>query len=78
MAGTDPTSHELGVTIRILRTERGWSLEDLARYAGIHVSYLSGIELRKRNPSWETVRKIAAAFGMNVCQLAGEASGSEE
>jgi transcriptional regulator with XRE-family HTH domain len=43
--------------------------EDLAHAAGIHVTYLSGIERGHRNPSWSKVGRLAAALGIDTSDL---------
>ena len=58
-----------GAHIRSLRLERGLSQEDVAHLAGIHVTYLSGIERGKRNPSLKNLRKLAGALGVEVGEL---------
>ena len=55
-----------GAHIRSLRLERGLSQEEVAHSAGIHVTYLSGIERGKRNPSLKNLRKLAGALGVEV------------
>lgn len=64
---------ELGEAIRALRTKRGISQESLAPKAGITPGTLSLIERGEANPTWGTVRGIAAALGVPVSVLAKEA-----
>jgi len=64
-----PTSAHSGVVIRQLRKSRDLSIEDLADAAGIDVSYLSGIERKKRNPSWEMIRSLAEALEIEASEL---------
>jgi transcriptional regulator with XRE-family HTH domain len=64
---------ELGEAIRALRTKRGLSQESLAPKAGITPGTLSLIERGEANPTWGTVRGIAAALGLSVSALAKEA-----
>ncbi len=64
------TSAQLGAAIRRLRTERELSVENLAAVAGIHWTYLSGIERERRNPSWKVLSAIAQALGVRVSQIA--------
>jgi transcriptional regulator with XRE-family HTH domain len=52
-----------------MRRERGLSQEEVAHLAGIHVTYLSGIERGKRNPSLKNLGRIAAALGVPVREL---------
>jgi transcriptional regulator with XRE-family HTH domain len=60
----------LGEAIRALRSKRGDSQEKLAQAAGITPNMLSLIERGEGNPSWVTVRGIAAALGVPVSTLA--------
>ncbi len=60
---------KLAYQIRMLRSQRGWSQETLAEVAGLHRTYISGIERAERNVGLDNVEKIAAAFGLPVCEL---------
>jgi len=60
----------LGKAIRQLRQERGASLESLAPRAGLALNTLSLIELGQANPTWETVKGIAAALDVTVADIA--------
>jgi transcriptional regulator with XRE-family HTH domain len=59
----------LGQAIRQTRTARGLSQEEVANGADLHPTWLSHIEAG-RNPAWGTVRRIAAALGVEVSELA--------
>jgi transcriptional regulator with XRE-family HTH domain len=61
----------LGLNLRRLRTERGWSQEDFADRAGIHRTYVSDIERGERNPTITVVERLAKAFGVEVGELLG-------
>jgi transcriptional regulator with XRE-family HTH domain len=65
-----PNSSQLGSAIRRLRTERELTIESLASAAGIHWTYLTGIERGQRNPSWKVVAAIAGALDVKVSELA--------
>jgi transcriptional regulator with XRE-family HTH domain len=60
----------LGKAIRSLRQERGASLEGLGPDAGVAPNTLSLIERGEANPTWETVKGIAAALGVSVSDIA--------
>lgn len=49
----------VGVNVRRLREEKGWSQEELAFETGMHRTYISGIERGVRNPTITVVEKIA-------------------
>jgi transcriptional regulator with XRE-family HTH domain len=68
----------LGKAIRELRHERGASLEALAPRAGLALNTLSLIERGQANPTWETVKRIAASLGVSVAELAKLAEKSED
>ena len=58
-----------GARIRSLRRDMGLSQEELAHRAGIHVTYLSGIERGRRNPALKNIRAIAGALDIRVVEL---------
>lgn len=65
-----PTSIQLGIVIRRLRKQRDLTIESLAAASGIHTTYLSGIELGRRNPTWEVISSLAEALGVEVSEIA--------
>jgi transcriptional regulator with XRE-family HTH domain len=68
----DKIVRNLAVRIRELRAVKGWSQERLAEEAGIHRTYLGGIETARRNPSLRNIVRIALALGVRVAQLFDE------
>ena len=58
-----------GARVRSLRQRAGMSQEEAAHHAGIHVTYLSGIERGTRNPALRNIRAIAGALGVTVAEL---------
>ncbi len=65
---------QLGQTMRALRDERGLTLSELARQAGISKAYLSQIETGQvESPSAKTLFNIASSLGTTVAALLGEA-----
>lgn len=58
-----------GRHIRSLRTLDSLTQEEVAYRAGIHVTYLSGVERGVRNPSLKSIRAIASALGVRVGDL---------
>jgi len=59
----------LGQRIKSRRGELGLTQEDLADEAGLHRTYISLLEVGKRNPSILTLRKIALALGVRISDL---------
>jgi transcriptional regulator with XRE-family HTH domain len=52
-----------------LRKARGWSQEELADRAGLHRTYVSGIERMTRNPSLTILERLAVAFEETIGAL---------
>lgn len=73
MARRPPNRAALGRAVRELRHEAEMTQEELAHAAGLHWTYVGGIERGERNPSWENVVKLAAGLGTAVSQLAARA-----
>jgi len=65
----DAISRHLGSRVKLLRTERGWSLEALASASGVSRSMLSQIEREQANPTLAVTLRIAQAFGMTLGEL---------
>lgn len=56
---------QLGAAVRKLRQSRGWTQTQLARKAGLDQTYISSLEIGRRdpNPSYLSVNRIATALG---------------
>ena len=59
----------LGVRVRELRKERGWTLEQAAVKAGLARSTLSKIENGQMSPTYEALKKLAEGLAISVPQL---------
>lgn len=66
----------VGRRVKKLRTDRGWSLEELATASGVSRSMLSEIEREKANPTLTVTFRIARAYGMSLQELIGSAEAS--
>lgn len=60
---------ELGKRIKSLRDQRRLSQEELAHRAAIHVTYLSGLENGKRNPSLTILERLSSALEVTISDL---------
>ncbi|THD64449.1 helix-turn-helix transcriptional regulator [Phenylobacterium sp.] len=56
----------VGRAVQRLRSEKGWSQEALADEAGLHRTYISGIERGVRNPTLTVLEKLANALGVGI------------
>jgi transcriptional regulator with XRE-family HTH domain len=60
---------ELPLRLRVLRAQRGWSIDRAAHEAGVTPETLSDAERGKRHPYLPTLRKLADAYGVDVEDL---------
>ncbi len=60
---------KLAERFRELRKERGWRLKDVAEVTGLSIPYLSDLERGRTNPSLDTLRTLAEAYGLSVHDL---------
>lgn len=61
--------NRFGYAVRRIRQDRHISQEQLADRCGLHRTYISDVELGKRNVSLENIEKMAHAFGMTMAEL---------
>jgi transcriptional regulator with XRE-family HTH domain len=73
-APTQPDA-ALAATVRRMRVERGDTQEDLAHRAGLTVAAFARIERGHANPTWTTVRRIAAALEISLAGFAEAVEG---
>jgi transcriptional regulator with XRE-family HTH domain len=59
----------LAEVLRELRESQGTSQEAVAHAAGIAVNSLRRIEYGQSNPTWTTVRAVAAALDVSLVEL---------
>lgn len=69
MGPSEQPQPALGKAIRQLRDQRGVSQEALAYEAGVTSGTLSLIERGLSNPTWGTVKGIAAALDVTIADL---------
>ncbi|MGH2973729.1 MAG: helix-turn-helix domain-containing protein [Solirubrobacterales bacterium] len=70
MGPSEQPQPALGKAVRQLRDQRGVSQEALAYQAGVTSGTLSLIERGLSNPTWGTVKGIAAALDVTIADLA--------
>ena len=58
-----------GGAVRSKRCELGFSQEELADRSGLHRTYISDVERGTRNPSLESIRRLAVALELSVSAL---------
>lgn len=60
---------KLGSNVQRLRHEKGLSQEELAERAGLHRTYVSGVERGVRNPTVTVLEKLALGLGVTLPDL---------
>lgn len=58
-----------GQAVRKIRLEQGISQEELADRCGLHRTYISDIELGKRNLSLENIERIAISLNKSLSEF---------
>jgi transcriptional regulator with XRE-family HTH domain len=66
----------LGSVVRMLRRERGWTVEDAAGHFGVEPAFVRRIESGRTNPSLAVIVSIAVAFGVAPGDLLREPEGA--
>jgi transcriptional regulator with XRE-family HTH domain len=70
MRRSERPQEAFGEAVRELRLKRDATQEKVAADAGITPQTLSLIEGGQANPTWDTARKLAAALGVSIGELA--------
>jgi len=58
-----------GSNVRRIRTERGFSQEELGERAGLHRTYVSSLERGERNVGLDNITKLADALRVSAADL---------
>ena len=69
MADVSDITAAVARTLQALRTDRGWSLDQLAARSGVSKGVLVALEQGRSNPNLATLARISDAFGVPVTQL---------
>jgi transcriptional regulator with XRE-family HTH domain len=65
------SSGRLGERVRVLRRERGLTLEVLAGRSGVSRAMISKLERGEKNPTLVVAAKVAEGLGVSLSQLVG-------
>ena len=64
-----PALRKLGARIRELRAAKHWTQEDLAGECGLDRSYVSGLEVGRRNPTYLSLVRLAKTLRIPLVRL---------
>lgn len=67
----------LGLAVKERRQELGLTQEALSLRAELHQRWISNVETGKRNPSYGSLRRLAAALNLSASELLAEAEAIE-
>ena len=59
----------LGLAVKGRRQELGLTQEQLANDTELHQRWISNVETGKRNPSYASLRRLAAGLGLSASEL---------
>jgi transcriptional regulator with XRE-family HTH domain len=59
----------IGIGLRRLRKEKGWTFEDLASEADVTRKYIYDLEHNKKSPSGTILKNLADAFEMKFADF---------
>lgn len=62
-------SKHLSENLKQARNKKGWTQQELAEKAGLHLTYIGHLELGKYHPSTFTTWKIVKAMGISMDEL---------
>lgn len=63
----------LGLAVKQRRQELGLTQEQLANDSGLHQRWISNVENAKRNPSYASLRRLAAGLELSTSELIARA-----
>jgi transcriptional regulator with XRE-family HTH domain len=63
----------LGTAVKARREEIGLTQEAVANDSGLHQRWISNVENGKRNPSYGSLRRLAAGLGLSTSELLARA-----
>jgi transcriptional regulator with XRE-family HTH domain len=63
----------LGLAVKTRRGELGLTQETLANETNLHQRWISNVETGKRNPSYASLRRLAAGLGLQTSELIARA-----
>ena len=63
---------EIGKRLRALRKSKGLSIYKLSQETGISQNHISDLELGRRKPSVETLKRLTAPLGISMAELFNE------
>lgn len=73
MSATPASQVALGHAVKTRRQELGRTQEQLANDSDLHQRWISNLETGKRNPSYQSLRRLAAGLELSTSELIARA-----
>ena len=73
MSGSPALQIALGLAVKSRRQELGLTQEQLANDTELHQRWISNVETGKRNPSYGSLRRLAAGLELTASELIASA-----
>ena len=73
MSASPAFQHALGLAVKHRRAELDITQEQLANDSGLHQRWISNVETGKRNPSYASLRRLAAGLDLSASELLARA-----
>jgi transcriptional regulator with XRE-family HTH domain len=67
----EDSSADLGLRLKRMRLENGWTLEDVSQRTGVARSTLSKIENGQMSPTYDVLQRITRGTGLDIVELFG-------
>jgi XRE family transcriptional regulator, regulator of sulfur utilization len=77
MPATATPQRALGIAVAARRNELGLTQEQLSLRAELHQRWISNVETGKRNPSYASIRRLAAGLDITASELISRAEQRE-
>ena len=78
MLATPSPQAALGLAVKQRREELELTQEQLSLRSDLHQRWISNVETGKRNPSYASLRRLAAGLGLSASELIGRAEDLED
>jgi transcriptional regulator with XRE-family HTH domain len=73
MSASPTFQHALGLAVKHRREELGLTQEQLDNDTDLHQRWISNVETGKRNPSYASLRRLAAGLELSASELLSRA-----
>jgi transcriptional regulator with XRE-family HTH domain len=69
MQPSSPVARAFGAALRKLRTQRGFTQQQVADACGLDISYVGQIERGQRNPTLGVMHGMASVLGVKMSEV---------